>query len=620
MCVPGRSPEYNTFAASHSNEPTSDYMGDKILGIGMTYRKNSTPVTGVQTYLAGCSVMDATKNYFYAKSNPSSSISANADLINASATQSISTNALSIFTTIFNSKGITFPLLTNNSTVLNSMTFTENRCMRAPGASCFSDLDCAPSKVIADKMKTISAEDTTVTAILNKYEVKFWQEELVCSQATAKSDAAYSAFNNRCCREVGKTISIPSHDSTNLLDMSSAPGVDIKMSSSIRYSRVATVYKDQKEKPTDFPMLDVASKDQCSSGCKSTSGLNNQFSTFSAYAERTSCSGDWIRNFADGKHKWDKTRFQTFSPSMFRCFNWLPSADNAPYTCKDFEKDDPGCNIVQTSPYSGKAKAVMTFLGKLELMGIPQIAVETGEFFNTTIEGDMSCRSKPNAVTDDTYPGGANAGAADKYAYPLGLYTDGTNGVAGAEYSDSNGKRLYSAVDATNFVGMKQVFKSDEVSSCLPAGTTMAVGADANLCCTGFINAKNNKCQLPDFVDVSIYTNKYVSSEAKKLSAALFDQNGYIKDPSYVAQLACEKSICASGTLAYGVLVSRLKTPGQEDLEDKHYRFLEGSVNSDDANGILSIYNQGVKLNTHAYCYPAGSNSSQDITIISCGQ
>ena len=304
---------------------------------------------------------------------------------------------------------------------------------------------------------------------------------------------------------------------------------------------------------------------------------------------------------------------------MFRCFNWLPSADNAPYTCKDFEKDDPGCNIVQTSPYSGKAKAVMTFLGKLELMGIPQIAIESGEFFNTTVEGDMSCRSKPNAVTDDTYPGGANAGAADKYAYPLGLYTDNTNGVAGAEYSDGS-KKLYSAIDANNFVGMKQVFKADEVSSCLPAGTTMAVGADANLCCTGFINAKNNKCQLPDFVDVSVYTNKYVSSEAKKLSANLFDQNGYIKDPSYVAQLACEKNICASGTLAYGVLVSRLKTPGQEDLEDKHYRFLEGSVNSDDANGILSIYNQGVKLNTHAYCYPAGSTSNQDITIISCGQ
>lgn len=621
MCIPGRSPETSTYIAAQSTEPAPEYMGDKVLGIGMSYRKNSTPVTGVRNYLLGCSVMDNSNNYYYAKGDPTTNLNVinttTDEMVQNSATQSISTNALNVFTSIFNTKGISFPLYTNNSTGLNSVTFTENRCMRAPGASCFSDLDCAPSKTITDKTKMLSADDTSVTAILNKYEVKFWQEELVCSQATSKSDPSYSAFNNRCCREVGKTISIASGDTSNLLYMRSAPGVDISMSEKFRYSRVATVYKDMKSDNTNFPYLEVASKDQCStvSGCQSTAGLVNQFKTFSAVAERTSCSGDWIRSFDDGTHKWDKTRFQNFNLSMFKCFNWLPS-DNNMYTCAGMEKDDPSCALIQTSPYSGKAKGVMNFLGKLELMGIPQIAIESAAMFSTATEGDMSCRSNPSGTLehDQHYPGGTATDGTSVYAPPTSLY----NGTPTAEYTDGT-NQLLSGIDSDNFLGMKKIFKADEVSSCLPAGTTMAVGADAKLCCTGFINAKTNKCQLPDFVDVSIYTNRYVSSEAKKLSPNLFDQNGYIKDPSYVAQIACEKSICASGTLAYGVLVSKLKTPGQETIEDKHFRFLEGNAAVDDINGLLSIYNQGVKLNTHAYCYPAGSSSNQDLTIISCG-
>lgn len=617
MCIPGRTPEVDTFIAQQSTVPSPEYTGDKVLGIGMSYRKNATPVTGVSTYLAGCSVMDNTNNYYYAKGNPNSSIKGNTELINNSVAQSISTNALDAFVSIFNNKGITFPIFSKNTVTLTSLTFTENRCMRAPGASCFTDLDCAPSKAITDKTKMVSADDSSVTAILNKYEIKFWQEELVCSQATAKSDPAYSAFNNRCCREVGKTISLPSSDPGMPLDMRNAPGVDTKMSYQYRYSRLATVYKDMKTDLANFPYLEVAMKDQCSTpmGCQSTAGLTNQFKTFSAFAERTSCSGDWIRNFADGKHVWDKTRFQTFSPIMFRCFNWLPS-NNAMYTCAGLDKDDPSCALVQTSPYSGKARGVMNFLGKLELMGIPQVAIESADFFNGATEGDMSCRSNPLTPfeKDQHYPGGNATDNTSVYAPPVQLYASG----AVAEYTDGS-KQLYSAIDPNNFNGMHTIFKADEVASCLPAGTTMTVGADPSLCCTGFINAKNNKCQLPDFVDVSVYTNRYVSSEAKKLGLNLFDQNGYIKDPSYVAQIACEKSMCASGTLAYGVLISKLKTPGHEDIDDKHFRFLEGNAKADDINGLLSIYNQGMKLNTHAYCYPAGSSTSQDLTIISCG-
>ncbi len=691
LCVPGRSPESTTFIGQNSTVPAPEYTGDKILGIGMTFRKDTTMDS---TYLAACSVMDESKNYYYAKSDtPNAANSTNLELIRNSASQSISTNALAKFKSIFEAtKKISFPIYTNNSTTLNSLTFTENRCMRAPGASCFSDLDCAPSKAITDKVKMLSADDTTITAILNKYEIKFWQEELVCSQSTPKSDATYSAFNNRCCREVGKVISLPSANddiagnaSALPISMDKIPGVDIDMASKFRYSRVATVYKDQKNDPTNYPQLKAPIKDQCNTGpagtCVDTTVLTNQFKTFAAYAERTSCTSDWIRNFSNGNHIWDRTRFQTFAPAMFRCMNWLPGNNN--WTCAGLEQDDPSCSMIQTSPYSGKAKAVMAYLGKLELMGIPQIAIESEEYFNSTTEGDMSCRSFPSDQ-DGCYPGhpdmancnsrsnGPQHAWVTHYAYPTQLFTShsvdaasvtaaqtainnannaaisaslnptagniaaantaeatailahststGPAIAAAAEFYDSAAtKHLYSGVDSSNYqVFIKQIFKADEVVGCFPAGTTMSVGADANLCCTGFINSKTNKCQLQDFVDVSVYTNRYVSSEAKNLSANLFDQSGYVKDPSYVAQIACSKSMCASGVIAYGVLVSKLKTPGQESMNNKHFRFLEASAAADDANGILSLYNQGLKLNTHAYCLPAGTAGGEDLTVISC--
>jgi len=589
VCVPGRSPESDIFVGQNSSTPSADYMGDKILGIGMS--KNSL-VSVSSTYLASCGIMDNTNNYFYNSGTPNSSNEINADLITNSGAQTISTNALKIFEGIFNAKGNSFNLLTNNSSVLSSQTFTQNRCMRAPGASCFSDLDCAPSKFIADKIKTLNTDDADVTAILNKYEVKFWQEELICSQEVSKNISTYSSRNNRCCRDVGKTISLPSSDISNNLDTASIPGISTKISDKSRYSRVATVYKDQINDHTNFPKLLVAINNQCAgTGCLNTSFLTNQYKTFSAYAERTSCTGDWVRNFDNGNHKWDdKSRLQSYSTAMFASLNW--SDDKR--SCAGLEQNDPACTLIQTSPNSGQAKAVLNIMAQLELMGIPQIAMETQNQY-TALSDEIKL-----FLSKNIYAQSANADNAEYF------------------YSDA-GSKVYSAGDITNFRSMKKIFKADEVATCYQAGTTMNVGADPNLCCTGFINSKTNRCQLPDFVDVSVYTNRYVSSEAKKLNPSLFDINGYVKDPSIVARLACEKSICASGVLAFGVLISNLKTPGLENIDGKHFRYLQSAA-ADDANGLLTIFNKGLKLNTHAYCFPASANSSSngDFTTISC--
>jgi hypothetical protein len=619
MCLPGRNVEISNFLDQNKTIPSgTEYMGDKTLGMGMTFRKN-TP-SAAANYLMSCSIMDSTKNYYFnitsSASTDFSNLTQYPSLKYDAGSQALSTNALAIFNTIFSNKSLTFPIFKNNTTVLSTPSFTENRCLRAPGASCFSDLDCGPSKTIADKIKSLSINDTNVLSLINKYEVLFWQEELICSQSIKKDDSLYDPKNNRCCRDVGKIISIPSGDATNDITYSQVAGIDYAMNSSSRYSRAASLYKEVKTLSTTYPDLSVAIKDQCSVSCQSTASLPNQFKSFSTLAEKTSCTGDWVRNFAIGGHKWESTRHQIFNPSIFKCFNWYPG--DGGYTCEGLEKDDPACGIVQTPPSTSKARGIFDFLGKMELTGIPQIAIEAETFFDDPNEEFLSCKSSP-AGRSTTYPNHPTLPAAN-YAPPQNIFA---SPATVKEYNDTTKGQMYSAADSSNFkTGFKQVFKSDEVVSCYPAGTQMKAGDDPTLCCTGMINSSNNKCQLPDYVDLSVYTNRYVSSEAKKLNATLFDTNGYIKDPDYVASLACEKSMCASNAIAYGILVSRLKTPGQPDMDNKYFRFIDGSL-VDNENGLLDVFNKGLKINSHAYCIPQGlaesASNSDDLRIVTCG-
>jgi hypothetical protein len=292
--------------------------------------------------------------------------------------------------------------------------------------------------------------------------------------------------------------------------------------------------------------------------------------------------------------------------------------------------DSPECTVIQTSPTSSKAKGILKFLGKLELLGIPQVTLPTEDQYMTASEGDLSCKSHPSSQSM-AYPGD-KIGTNDNYKPPFAFWSNykesdvGSYAVATAPnkrevYDATTGTQLYSAIDSTNFYsGFKPIFKSDEIVACAPTGTKMTNATDLNKCCSGYINPTNMKCALPDFTDISVYTNKYVSSESNGINAALFDEDGYIKDPSIVYQLACSKNMCASGKVAFGVLISNLKVPGQLNSSTKFFRFLQSSAAEDDANGLLTIFNQGLKLNNHAYCMANGQTgpASNDITILPC--
>jgi hypothetical protein len=627
MCLPGRDITKDSYLEQNRSIATAnEFKGDKVLALGMTPVK-STP-TANENYYNSCSIMDSTKNYYRNSTTSASALFSNATIYPKlkldAGSQSLSTNALNKFNAMFDLKGMSLGIYKKNTLLLTAPSYAENRCLRAPGASCFSDMDCGPSKLISDKIKLLNSEDTDLQSILNKYEIKFWQEELICSQANNKTDALYDPKNNRCCRDVGNVISLPSTDSVNKIDYKKVAGIDYAMdSTSGRYSRAATIYKELNT-GTTYQDLVVAIKDECptfgGAGCKSTSTLTSQYKTLATIAEKTSCSGDWVRSFANssGNHKWEKSNLQTYSANIFQCYNWYPG--NGGFTCAGLEADDPACPIVQTAPTGPKAQEILNYFAKLELLGIPQIAMETQDYYKGTSEKGLSCKSSPGDRAA-AYPNNISAPGTN-YAPPAQIFAVG----AVAEYQDTS-KVMLSAGDPTNFQtnSFKQIFKSDEVVSCLPAGTQMKAGDAPARCCTGIINATTLKCQLDDYIDVSVYTNRYVSSEAKKLNSALFDTSGYIKDPGQAAVLACEKQMCGSGYVAFGVLISSMKIPGQLDSNTKVFRFLENSTAADNEKGLLDLYNKGLKLNNHAYCIPkaladsVSANNASEITVIACG-
>src|SRR5690606_29077830 len=117
--------------------------------------------------------------------------------------QNLSTNLLDIptlNTKVFNSQAST------NSQV-TAVGYQRNACLRAPGRSCFSDLDCAPSSFIADKVKT------TPSLTLNDAERKYWEEDLICGNPEFKypepgvlNTSSWDLTKNVCCRDFGKAF------------------------------------------------------------------------------------------------------------------------------------------------------------------------------------------------------------------------------------------------------------------------------------------------------------------------------------------------------------------------------------------------------------------------------
>lgn len=601
MCIPGRDSNNDTFLNNHSTAPTSEALGDQINGIGVTPPLTEGN-TGVRAdYMSRCSIVDSDGNYFF---NQTSINQENLDLSNSTVSglagrQAISTNALAIF----EANDLTGNELIKNfeDEFIDEFYYQENRCLRAPGSACFSALDCAPNPYISDQLASLNVDDSAVTALMNPYEIKFWQEELVCSQEFAPTDSDFDLGKNRCCRETGNNVTIgtsttDADGSSNAdIDFRRIPGLNTPLSSQTRNSRLSTVWDLIQTANTEYPALRSARNDVCGTGCADPAMLDNQFNTFSEMASRTCCSRNWVRLFDKdengGGHTWGPDKLQQIPKDTFRCYNYATCSGAqcgdddgdsfSGFTCSHTEEpDDPNCRARQIP--SSEADLVFEWIATFELTGIPQVAIKG------LTDPDIRCIADPS---DQSVAGTQG---------PPGLI----NGTAVAEYTEG-GIRRFSANDMDDFDddNIRKIFSSDQVVCCLPAGTQMPADADPNQCCTGYIGS-SGRCQLPAYTDVTLYLNKYVSSEAQDEVIGAFDADtGYLVSPFDVIRIACKKQICESNALVEGVALSNLRTRGHENSDKQKQRFIDGNDEANNKNGLSDLYDSGLKWNNHIYCF-----------------
>jgi hypothetical protein len=517
--------------------------------------------------------------------------------------------------------GLSNLLLDYDSQQINEAILQKNRCLRAPGSICFSDQDCAPTDLISNAMNLIDEDDTTYSNLLNKYEISFWKENLICSQSESVKSPLYDLTRNRCCRETGKTLSIATlldqngDTSTNsdipVFDHESIPGIHISLADEKRYSRISTYYKNTQDSPSDYPPLKTASPNKCSNnplGCMDIEQLKNQFKTFNYVSAKTCCSGHWVREFDQdhngGGHKWGPDKVQNIPMTAFKCLNWEQcdgdSCSDNKFDCAHVpDIDDPKC--LARSIGNSEANSVFDWINSLELLGIPQIAVKSLTF------EEVRCKVNP---TDQSLDGSSS---------PVGGFI--SESTADAEYADASND-YFSADDPDNFSSsIKTIFSPDKVSCCLPLGSSVKdTTVSPSLCCSGHYDTTTLKCNLPDYSNVSLFFNKYVSSALKSLPSGYFDElTGFIKSPDVVIQLACQFNACASNKVAKGVSLSNLKVPGHEDSEKNVRRFLDGDTSANQINDRTKFYEAGLRWNNDIYCVPGDlETTSQDMAIIDC--
>lgn len=228
----------------------------------------------------------------------------------------------------------------SSSDVQIEPTLVQNACFRRAGSVCHTNYDCSPNYKHYEVLDILDP-----SYFGNGAERKFWEEYLVCGQGQSEPvlssdptqselDAynSYSMHNNRCCREVGKTLTLFTEDSPNAED-SIGLRTDIyggfQPNNPNRYSRYVS----------SLPQVDDTTKEGVSgSGYTArvsakrpndatyTPGDPNiltsgQWRNIHDSAARTCCGGSWVRKFADGSNDWSKNRLN-FNVDNFKCLNY----------------------------------------------------------------------------------------------------------------------------------------------------------------------------------------------------------------------------------------------------------------------------------------------------------
>lgn len=625
ICIPGKNInssvkmfDLNSLAPSNRTDTS-----DEILGIGTTI--NSTQSL---KYLNACPVTNASGvNMHYLDETLGST-----NVTIPAVTQNLSVNLLDI--TPITAQGI---FSSSNNNQVTSIGYQRNACLRAAGASCFSDMDCAPSSVIADKVRAAS-----VSGLLNSAEEAFWEEDLVCGNPdfkfvnTGVLSSTFDPKKNACCREFGKdfTVYTETNSSTHRWCLDTTPGgvnsvpliagLNAPINSTSRYSRIHSVYDKFTCNLNDTTKSFALSMDANGNFQNAFKQIQSQYKTLDALNQKTCCTQHWVRNFDStngGGHRWGAGKLQTIDKSMFRGYNWgkktTGSKNPVDYHCEPDGYTYPDCEIRDFS--TGEKELYLRFFGALELVGIPQVAIMSEDFVsmkntNHNTHDSYSPGTVPPTVPHDGTPKYIIPDLTD---HPPGGVTPPTS--AGPEdLRDSGNNRLFSGTNPNLPTGLKKVFSDSSFSCCIPSGQRVPDNTVPEQCCTGYLGntgaSTTLRCCLPNYTNVTAYLSRYVSSEGRGYPDSAYDPNtGYIKDPAIVEVIEASKQLCCSGKAVRGVAIRKLPIPmtggvwvNQADAWTTRFTYRNDAVDNNGQFGpIGQLFDAGIRWNNHVYCVDA---------------
>jgi hypothetical protein len=641
ICIPGKSPE-NAITKFQLNSVTGTTTeADKILGIGRTF---ASTVSTNENYFSACPATGDDGNF---TNFDSGNLNA-ANHMPFAVAQNMSTNSLNL--PVLDSLNI----FNDNGSLVTAKGYHKNTCLRAAGAKCFTDLDCSPNRFISLKIKTVS----NFLGQMNEAEQNFWKEELVCGNSqdryianTIVPNPYYQIKEQRCCRETGNEFTYFSeeHEGSDFMLSDGSgnpvvPGINLDIYSDKRYSRTHTTYDKQISEPLKYPTMSVA-KEKPIAPLNYLNDISKllQYNTLHLNNSRMCCTGHWVREFAagsngnNGGHKFSGTKQQNIDYEEFKFLNWHPNtsdilgAPTVPYTCSVEFVNTLNCEIKTIIEGSAEEQKYLKWFGKFELLGIPQVLIETNFSGNDSIFKRMDPSQQPIDETDPLrlpFEGTIKSNDGTIANGKTDVIYNGVNYYSGA----STGTSAYNYDDGNFEIGsgkLKRVFSENKFNCCLPTGIEVEATTTNEQCCTGQVTNQDGptRCCLNDFTDLSVYTNRYVSSEGaffngQKIEDSSIDPlSGYIKKEK-VLQMAA--NMCCSGTAAYGVAISSLFIPinGDEILPDKLTRrwlYLNTTDDAEDTGGVFSKFEAGMKWNDHVYCVPAdldggGSNGGSTVT------
>jgi len=216
----------------------------------------------------------------------------------------------------------------------------QNACLRRAGSICHSNLDCGPNQLHATE-----ASNYDKSFFGNSGPEKlFWEENLICGQAepvpflNSASFSKYDIKKNRCCREVGKGLTMFTSGSSTFVESLGAQFTSTANANAFhtnilprnnpqtngRYSRYASVPLGTIDsKGVTFATPEVSS-------APSYNSLKYQWKTIHETGRLTCCGGGFVRKFADGTHDWTKRDRLKIDPTIFKCLNFQSEIAHAP--------------------------------------------------------------------------------------------------------------------------------------------------------------------------------------------------------------------------------------------------------------------------------------------------